>query len=74
MVLITLFFVIVLIAICVNLVRELRHEPHTSTLDPQVRRAVIAHLHEDPHANGLPTTRHGAPMTADTDREAAGQQ
>jgi glycine betaine transporter len=38
-------FLLVLVAIGVNLVRELKDEPYTSTLDPQVRRAVIAHSH-----------------------------
>jgi choline/carnitine/betaine transport len=38
-------FLLVLVAIGVNLVRELRAEPYTSTLDPQVRRAVLAHSH-----------------------------
>ncbi len=38
-------FLLVLVAIGVNLVRELRNEPYTSTLDPQVRRAVLAHSH-----------------------------
>jgi hypothetical protein len=31
------------VAIGVNLVLELRREPYTSTLDPQVRRVVLAH-------------------------------
>ena len=72
-ILVAMPFVVVLIAICVNLVRELRREPYTSTLDPQVRRAVVAHLHEIPHSNGLPPTSPGVPV-ADTDREPAGQQ
>jgi glycine betaine transporter len=38
-------FLLVLVAIGVNLVRELKNEPYTSTLDPQVRRAVLAHSH-----------------------------
>ena len=40
-------FLLVLMAIGVNLVRELRKEPYTSTLDPQVRRAVLAHSHSN---------------------------
>jgi choline-glycine betaine transporter len=36
-------FLLVLVAIGVNLVLELRREPYTSTLDPQVRRVVLAH-------------------------------
>jgi glycine betaine transporter len=38
-------FLLVLVAVAVNLVLELRKEPYTSTLDPQVRRAVLAHSH-----------------------------
>jgi choline-glycine betaine transporter len=45
-------FLLVLVAISVNLVRELRKEPYTSTLDPQVRRAVLAHSHQGNPANG----------------------
>ncbi|KGH44998.1 glycine/betaine ABC transporter permease [Modestobacter caceresii] len=67
-------FVVVLIAICVNLVRELRQEPYTSTLDPQVRRAVVAHLHDMPHPNGAGPTSPGVPVVTDPDREPAGQQ
>jgi choline/carnitine/betaine transport len=36
-------FLLVLVAIGVNLVLELRREPYTSTLDPQVRHVVLAH-------------------------------
>ena len=46
-------YLLVLVAIGVNLVRELRKEPYTSTLDPQVRRAVLAHSHSSALANGL---------------------
>jgi choline-glycine betaine transporter len=45
-------FLLVLVAIGVNLVLELRREPYTSTLDPQVRRAVLAHSHPTDMANG----------------------
>jgi choline/carnitine/betaine transport len=45
-------FLLVLVAIAVNLVRELRKEPYTSTLDPQVRRAVLAHSHQGNAVNG----------------------
>jgi choline/carnitine/betaine transport len=45
-------FLLVLVAIAVNLVRELRQEPYTSTLDPQVRRAVLAHSHQGNPVNG----------------------
>jgi glycine betaine transporter len=45
-------FLLVLAAIAVNLVRELRKEPYASTLDPQVRRAVLAHLQPSSSANG----------------------
>jgi choline-glycine betaine transporter len=45
-------FLLVLVVISVNLVRELRKEPYTSTLDPQVRRAVLAHSHQGNPANG----------------------
>jgi len=36
-------YLLVLVAIGVNLVLELRREPYTSTLDPQVRHVVLAH-------------------------------
>ncbi len=65
---------VVLITICVNLVRELRREPYTSTLDPQVRRAVVAHLHEIPHPDGSPPTSPGVQELTGADREPAGQQ
>jgi choline-glycine betaine transporter len=73
-ILVAMPFVVVLITICVNLVRELRREPYTSTLDPQVRRAVVAHLHEIPHPDGSPPTSPGVPVLTDADREPAGQQ
>jgi glycine betaine transporter len=73
-ILVAMPFVVVLIAICVNLVRELRREPFTSTLDPQVRRAVVAHSREIPHPAGTPHTSPGVTMISETDREAAGQQ
>jgi glycine betaine transporter len=48
-------FLLVLVAIAVNLVLELRREPFISTLDPQVRRAVLAYSHEnDPAVEHVP--------------------
>jgi glycine betaine transporter len=62
-------FLLVLVAIGVNLVLELRKEPYTSTLDPQVRRAVLAHSHS--HSSGL-TSEHvlDQPLLDDTSRQA----
>ena len=65
-------FLLVLVAIGVNLVLELRREPYTSTLDPQVRHVVLAHArgsdltlrHELDHlpldgsSRGAPLARH----------------
>jgi glycine betaine transporter len=73
-ILVATVFVLVLVAISVNLVLELRREPYTSTLDPQIRRAVVA------HSAGMARPEEAAvrpqpPATVrDTDPEPAGQQ
>ena len=60
-------FLLVLVAIGVNLVLELRKEPYTSTLDPQVRRAVLAHSHR----SGLTSEQvPDQPLLDDTGRPA----
>jgi choline/carnitine/betaine transport len=65
-------YLLVLVAIGVNLVLELRREPYTSTLDPQVRHVVLAHArgsdltlrHESDHlpsdngSRSVPLARH----------------
>jgi glycine betaine transporter len=73
-ILVATVFVVVLVAICVNLVRELRQEPYTSTLDPQIRRAVIAHSDELARSNGGSLPVQDRAPVRDVDQEPAGQQ
>ncbi len=65
-------FLLVLAAIGVNLVLELRKEPYTSTLDPQVRRAVLAHSHSHSDSSVL-TSEHvpNQPPLEATSRQAS---
>jgi glycine betaine transporter len=65
-------FVLVLVAICVNLVRELRQEPFASTLDPLVRKAVLTVSDELQPNPLLPTQEQRADVAAE--KEPAAQQ
>jgi glycine betaine transporter len=67
-------FLLVLVAICVNLVRELRQEPYASTLDPQVRRAVLAAAQEKGHLNGATVPVPGRAAAPGEEPAPAGQQ
>ncbi len=79
-ILVATVFVLVLVAISVNLVLELRREPYTSTLDPQIRRAVLAHSAEIAHFAEIARSEEIAvrPEASVADRaaapEPAGQQ
>jgi glycine betaine transporter len=72
-ILVATVFVVVLIAICVNLVRELRREPYTATLDPQLRRAVDAHSHEGVRPKGTHLSHEERAEPLGDDREPVGQ-
>jgi glycine betaine transporter len=65
-------FVLVLVAICVNLVRELRQEPFASTLDPLVRKAVLAVSDELQPNPLLPSQEQRADLAGE--KEPAAQQ
>jgi glycine betaine transporter len=67
-------FLLVLVAVCVNLVRELRQEPYTSTLTPQVRRAVIASDAAAPAAEGRVPAQDQVEVDHADRAEPAGQQ
>jgi glycine betaine transporter len=63
-------FVLVLVAICLNLVRELRQEPFASTLDPLVRKAVLTVSHELQPNPLLPAQEQRADLKVEKERSA----
>ncbi|RZU31053.1 choline/carnitine/betaine transport [Blastococcus saxobsidens] len=73
-ILVATVFVLVLIAISVNLVLELRREPYASTLDPQIRRAVLAHSAEMARKGTAVPGPQASATDSSTAPEPAGQQ
>ena len=67
-------FVVVLVAICVNLVLELRREPSASAFDPQASGAVLSSSLETARRDGGPVQAHDVAGAHRLDREGAGQQ